>query len=605
METSAEATPAHQLTIDVKPTQPGPLECTVHNLTAKIFLNRPAEDLVPARYLRRAERTPTVQRKAWVFRNGAEDAHHVDLNAWSKVDIRYRGVFKTLAKVPCFSKCLWDGGCEDCQQELDDGRPSAQAQVIYALMNEVGDMLDLQRPTKNGDAIFELRPRLLSCHLEYWTGYREKHKDGPYTAGFLSLEYDPDEDGTSIPLLPVSTTVEEESLPEALNGKFKLILGQLLMHLRPLPLPADKLPDQEIFLVGLHGSKLHIMRAFFPGQKMSSILCRRDVPGPSPVFHSQPLLLPAPLAPRPQNPQSPPSPKEPYATHIEDCDSAASHPNRGTRAQEHAQDQVPTKDTASPTPTAPAAPTSHETAPTHPQGNESSTPNPEIPRHPHFRAGNSARFYTAENIERLRLHLDALKLRTLDDEPHPRTSRTRARSASSRPASTTCGCGTTSRPRGHARCGALQETFLRHPVRRENERGGTGNAGSGGGTDSDSDSDFYCESALSLEERDARLQAEVEREERKLAKVEIEMREAEARRRVAGKEAVRVREAMRFVDKDDINPGVWGRETVLVGLRLGGSGGAGGEEGWGGWGGDDRGEFEGLGFDIEGYSGVR
>lgn len=67
-------------------------------------------------------------------------------------------------------------------------------------------------------------------------------------------------------------------MESALQGKFKLILGQLLHHVRPLRLPADKLPDQEIFLIGLHGSKFHLMRAFFPGQKLSSLWCRRELP---------------------------------------------------------------------------------------------------------------------------------------------------------------------------------------------------------------------------------------------------------------------------------------------------------------------------------------
>lgn len=48
------------------------------------------------------------------------------------------------------------------------------------------------------------RPRLVSTTLEYWTGYREKHRDGPNTSGFLSLEFEPD-NGQCWPLFPVST----------------------------------------------------------------------------------------------------------------------------------------------------------------------------------------------------------------------------------------------------------------------------------------------------------------------------------------------------------------------------------------------------------------
>lgn len=49
---------AHQLTNpSIKPTDPGPCEVKVQNLTAKVFLNRPVEDLVPVRFLREAENT--------------------------------------------------------------------------------------------------------------------------------------------------------------------------------------------------------------------------------------------------------------------------------------------------------------------------------------------------------------------------------------------------------------------------------------------------------------------------------------------------------------------------------------------------------------------
>lgn len=192
-----EPSTAHQQTSIARPTDPGPRLSRVHNLDAKFFLNRPMEDLIPAKYLRRAEHTckfklsghspsqwsrpklhpelyprsshvdysfiltlpPTasVQRKPWIFRGSVEDARDVDQTEWSKVDIRYRGVFKTLAKVPTFSKGLWDGGSEEHMMKADFGSLRSQGQVIYALMGEVADMVDLQRPTREGDAIFFLK----------------------------------------------------------------------------------------------------------------------------------------------------------------------------------------------------------------------------------------------------------------------------------------------------------------------------------------------------------------------------------------------------------------------------------------------------------------
>lgn len=78
------------------------------------------------------------------------------MSQWSKVDIRYRGVFKTLKKCPRFTQGLWDGGSESCQRALDKGKLKAQGQVVYALLNEIGDMLCLERETSNSDGVFLL-----------------------------------------------------------------------------------------------------------------------------------------------------------------------------------------------------------------------------------------------------------------------------------------------------------------------------------------------------------------------------------------------------------------------------------------------------------------
>ena len=59
MDTPDEPPTAHQLPNEIKPTQPGPIDCKVQGITAKVSLNRPAEDLIPARFLKRAERTCT------------------------------------------------------------------------------------------------------------------------------------------------------------------------------------------------------------------------------------------------------------------------------------------------------------------------------------------------------------------------------------------------------------------------------------------------------------------------------------------------------------------------------------------------------------------
>jgi hypothetical protein len=47
-------------------------------------------------------------------------------------------------------------------------------------------------------------PRLLNCQPEYWTGYRIKHRDSPFTSGSLALDYEP-ESGIARAVVPVST----------------------------------------------------------------------------------------------------------------------------------------------------------------------------------------------------------------------------------------------------------------------------------------------------------------------------------------------------------------------------------------------------------------
>ncbi|THC99196.1 hypothetical protein EYZ11_001284 [Aspergillus tanneri] len=266
------------------PKQNIPITIDVHGLKAKVLLNRPQEDIVPARYLRKADQSSVVQRTFWVFR-GVEDARHVNLSKWSKIDIRFRGVYKTLKKAPQFRKGLYenDGGrCESSNRRFNfNDVAKIQGQVVYALLDEVMNMLNISRDMEDNLSYFFLRPRLLTCQMEYWTGYREKHSDAPFTAGILCLDSHP-QAPCSRAVLPISTTTQQkQSLESALEGKFKLLLAQLLLHIHRLHPPGDKFPDQEVYLIGLHGSRLHIFRGIFPGHKTSRLWSGRHNPSSS------------------------------------------------------------------------------------------------------------------------------------------------------------------------------------------------------------------------------------------------------------------------------------------------------------------------------------
>lgn len=80
----------------------------------------------------------------------------MNLVEWSEVDLRYRDVFNTLFRCPDFARDLFDGGSESCQDVLDGSSPAAQGRVVYALLDEVGKLGNLQRATYNRKGIFYL-----------------------------------------------------------------------------------------------------------------------------------------------------------------------------------------------------------------------------------------------------------------------------------------------------------------------------------------------------------------------------------------------------------------------------------------------------------------
>ncbi|KKK26328.1 hypothetical protein ARAM_007331, partial [Aspergillus rambellii] len=199
-----------------------PVEVDVHGLKAKIYLNCADADIIPSRYLDKADRSHLVRRSPWVFR-ATHDGRQVNLNKWSKVDIRFRGVFRTLKRAPAFASglyestgeagCLLAGGSSSSSytssfffssSSLLSSRTSfedavkAQAQVVYALIDEILTLLQITREAEDHRS-----SRLLSSQPEYWTGYRVKHRDTPYTAGSISVDYYPQR-GTPRAVVPVS-----------------------------------------------------------------------------------------------------------------------------------------------------------------------------------------------------------------------------------------------------------------------------------------------------------------------------------------------------------------------------------------------------------------
>lgn len=211
--------------------------------------------------------------------------------------------------------------------------------------------------------------------------------------------------------------MKEQSLQEALEDKFKLLMGQLLYHLRPLDVPGDKLPDQEIFLIGVHGSKLHLMRAFFPGQKTSCLWCRRELP-----------RVNLPLALRMD---SPPGLVQNTSHGADDDDSETDNATTNEHIENVEEEQA---------------------------------------------SNTRSRRLTPEEIERICQHLEAIRLSRLDNEPDLRTFRilaTREYDLWLRKdfmaAVQILSALHFYLLSGHAQCAVLQETFIRHPYFSESD----------------------------------------------------------------------------------------------------------------------------------------
>jgi hypothetical protein len=99
-----------------------------------------------------------LKRIPWIFR-AARDGREVNLSKWSKVDIRFRGVYKTLKKVPPFVNGLFEsdsGKMNSLKGDFDEAA-KAQGQVVYALLDEVLNMLKIRREAEGYREYFYLR----------------------------------------------------------------------------------------------------------------------------------------------------------------------------------------------------------------------------------------------------------------------------------------------------------------------------------------------------------------------------------------------------------------------------------------------------------------
>jgi hypothetical protein len=171
------------------------------------------------------------------------------------------------------------------------------------------------------------------------------------------------------------------------------------------------------------------------------------------------------------------------------------------------------------------------------------------------RRSQSNRFYTAENIERIRQHLEEAKLSTLDNELEPRTFRvlgTREydlwNQEDFKAAVHALAALELYLFSGEARCGGLQEIFEWNPY---------------DPYDGHSADNWPMESDA---ERTARLETDIQLEQQMFAEQEEDLRREEVIRRADDREAVRLSEVLRSsggdcigsLSESDANSECWG-----------------------------------------------
>ncbi|OJJ76824.1 hypothetical protein ASPBRDRAFT_190172 [Aspergillus brasiliensis CBS 101740] len=258
-----------------------PVDIEVHGIRARFYPDRPDEDIVPRRYLEKAEYDYIVHRPVWIF-SKAKDGHKVDIETWPTLNTNFYDVFRNLNESPQWKKGLFEddeGAAATCPRgsTFEEAR-LYQDNAIHALLSELFFRVDVMRATTTLVVSFHFsRPKIMRGCPKYVTRYGKKHNDGPLSSGRIVVEYFP-KPYSRHTVIPVTTSLSEhQPLRETLCANFKMHLTQLA-NLRHVPSRADHLPDQEVFVINLHGSRLHIQRAIFPGSKTSRAWCGKYHP---------------------------------------------------------------------------------------------------------------------------------------------------------------------------------------------------------------------------------------------------------------------------------------------------------------------------------------
>ncbi|KAJ9363129.1 hypothetical protein C8Q69DRAFT_522763 [Paecilomyces variotii] len=250
----------------------------IHSVKAKLYLNRPIEELIPSEYLKKADESPVPGIIPWVFRAGSQDGRAKDLDFWPDKDPYFMNLYKALKEAPAFERSFYEAGSEYDEEQIPEEEFYMQGSAMHEYLEELFDMLlGKDRETAKTLLCHLSHKRCISADMAYLTGYQDRHYDAPTPSGFIALQMNHRPKRSPHYIVPISITQDPEPILSAISGKLKMMLTQLYLNLKAhRNCKADQLPDQEVFLLGMHGSRLHIFRALFPGIKSSVVWCGRS-----------------------------------------------------------------------------------------------------------------------------------------------------------------------------------------------------------------------------------------------------------------------------------------------------------------------------------------
>ncbi|PYH47206.1 uncharacterized protein BP01DRAFT_411287 [Aspergillus saccharolyticus JOP 1030-1] len=255
----------------------------------RVQMDHNDDELIPRRFLAEAELSEDFTSPPWIHRalQTMEQGSLIRMAEWNRLDTKYKEVFENLVRIPLLRDGLFDGGHEVTGQPTDDqpllARESRrfrrivkrQQRAIVTFMQDILKDAPMTHTSPDGQSEVYLNPKYLQKRIRYWMGriqHRERLLIGPETNAFLTVDSRPGDRVWSRHLVPITVTTNPNvTVRTHLTRAVKTLIGQYCYQLRDVSNNIQSLPDQEAYLIHIHGSHLHILRLIAPGFKTSRI----------------------------------------------------------------------------------------------------------------------------------------------------------------------------------------------------------------------------------------------------------------------------------------------------------------------------------------------